>query len=154
MTTGVVAAAGVSWKAFSVQVTAWLFLTVKLVKMSCVVLLDIVSDLILGLGGCLWTKVVNFELNWHLSQINQLLISFDFVNGAVVESAQWYWRLLDPQSIYFSILLVYVGLSFSILQQNLAFVLNNLAVNLIDHFRNGFVFYILLCHKVERIAEL
>ena len=58
--------------------------------MSCVVLLDIVGDLILGLGGCLRTKVVNFELNGHLSQINQLLISFDFVNGAVVESAQWY----------------------------------------------------------------
>ncbi len=53
-------------------------------------LLDIVGDLILGLGGCLRTKVVNFELNGHLSQINQLLISFDFVNGAVVESAQWY----------------------------------------------------------------
>jgi len=55
--------------------------------MSCVVLLDIVGDLIFGFSGCLRTKVVNFELYWHLSQINQLLICFDFVNSAVVESA-------------------------------------------------------------------
>lgn len=55
--------------------------------MSCVVLLDVVGYLIIGVCGCLRTKEVNFELNGHLSQINQLLISFDFVYGAVVERA-------------------------------------------------------------------
>ena len=62
--------------------------------MSGVVLLDVVGDLVLGVG-CLRTKVMNFELNGHLSQINQLLVSFNFVYSAVVERTQWYCRLLD-----------------------------------------------------------